>query len=110
MQLLFNRDIIYKEGGITINAVNYYMGYGYYNDIDEEDLDLHIKNPYQYRCKSWHERYSDEVNRIAKHYEKLNAENAKINTIVSIATPEEMKMYEERRNKTDCHRLHINQK
>ena len=57
------------------------MGYEYYNDLDEEDLDLHIKNPYQYRCKSWYERYSDEVNRIAKHYEKLNAENAKTNNI-----------------------------
>ena len=86
------------------------MGYGYYNDLDEEDLDLHIKNPYQYRCKSWHERYSDEVNRIAKYYERLNAENAKTNTIVSIATPEEMKMYEGQRNKTDCHRRYINQK
>ena len=86
------------------------MGYGYYNDLDEEDLDLHINNLYQYRCGSWYSRYSDEVNRIAKHYEKLNAENAKTNTIVSIATPEETKMYEERRNKTDCHRLHINQK
>ena len=86
------------------------MGYEYYNDLDEEDLDLHIKNPYQYRCKSWYERYSDEVNRTAKHYEKLNAENAKTNTIVSIVTPEEMKMYEEQRNKADCHRLHINQK
>ena len=47
---------------------------------------------------------------MTEYYEKLNAENAKTNTIVSIATPEEMKMYEERRNKTDCHRLHINQK
>lgn len=44
---------------------------------------------------------------MTKYYERLNAENAKTNTIVSIATPEEMKMYEERRNKTDCHRLHI---
>lgn len=95
---------------ITINAINYYMEYGYYNDLDEEDLDLHTNNLYQYRCGSWYSRYSDEVNRIAKYYEKLNAENAKTNTIVSIVTPEEMKMYEERRNKTDCHRLHINQK
>ena len=47
---------------------------------------------------------------MTKYYERLNAENAKTNTIVSITTPEEMKMYEERRNKTDCHRLHINQK
>ena len=42
---------------------------------------------------------------MTKYYERLNAENAKTHTIVSIATPEEMKMYEERRNKTDCHRL-----
>ena len=47
---------------------------------------------------------------MTEYYEKLNAENAKINTIVSIVNPEEMKMYEERRNKTDCHRLHIKQK
>ena len=47
---------------------------------------------------------------MTKYYEHLNAENAKTNTIVSIATPEEMKTYEERRNKTDCHRLHINKK
>ena len=47
---------------------------------------------------------------MTEYYEKLNVENAKANTIVSIATPEEMKKYEERRNKTDCHRLHINQK
>ena len=47
---------------------------------------------------------------MTKYYERLNAENAKINTIVSIATPEEMKMYEERRNKTDCHRLTLVQK
>ena len=53
----------------------------------------------------WYKRYSEEVERMTKYYEKLNAENAKTNTIVSIATPEEMKMYEERRNKTDCHRL-----
>lgn len=58
----------------------------------------------------WYKRYSEEVERMTKYYERLNAENAKTNTIVSIATPEEMKMYEERRNKTDCHRLHINQK
>ena len=32
---------------------------------------------------------------MTKYYEQLNAENAKTNTIVSIATPEEMKMYEE---------------
>ena len=36
--------------------------------------------------------------------------NAQAETIIRKATPEEMKMYEERRNKTDCHRLHINQK
>ena len=65
---------------------------------------------YNARQSLWYKRYSEEVERMTKHYEKLNAENAKINTIVSIATPEEMKMYEERRNKTDCHRLHINQK
>ena len=53
----------------------------------------------------WYKRYSEEVERMTKYYEKLNADNAKTNTIVSIATPEEMKMYEERRNKTDCHRL-----
>ena len=53
----------------------------------------------------WYKRYSEEVERMTKYYERLNAENAKTNTIVSIATPEEMKMYEERRNKTDCHRL-----
>ena len=65
---------------------------------------------YNARQSLWYKRYSEEVERMTKHYEKLNAENAKTNTIVSIATPEEMKMYEERRNKTDCHRLHINQK
>ena len=83
MQLQFNRDIIYKEGGITI---------------------------YNARQSLWYERYSDKVDIMTKYYERLNAENAKTNTIVSIATPEEMKMYEERRNKTDCHRLHIKQK
>ena len=65
---------------------------------------------YNARQSLWYERYSDKVDRMTEYYEKLNAENAKTNTIVSIATPEEMKMYEERRNKTDCHRLHINQK
>lgn len=58
----------------------------------------------------WYKRYSEEVERMTKYYEHLNAENAKTNTIVSIATPEEIKIYKERRNKTDCHRLHINQK
>lgn len=53
----------------------------------------------------WYKRYSEEVERMTKYYERLNAENAKTNTIVSIATPEEMKMYEERRNKADCHKL-----
>ena len=66
---------------------------------------------YTYKRQSlWYKQYSEEVERMTKYYEHLNAENAKTNTIVSIATPEELKMYEERRNKTDCHRLHINQK
>ena len=65
---------------------------------------------YNARQSLWYKRYSEEVERMTKYYEHLNAENAKTNTIVSIATPEELKMYEERRNKTDCHRLHINQK
>ena len=65
---------------------------------------------YNARQSLWYKRYSEEVERMTKYDERLNAENAKTNTIVSIATPEEMKMYEERRNKTDCHRLHINQK
>ena len=65
---------------------------------------------YNARQSLWYKRYSEEVERMTKYYERLNTENAKTNTIVSIATPEEMKMYEERRNKTDCHRLHINQK
>ena len=65
---------------------------------------------YNARQSLWYKRYSEEVERMTKYYEHLNAENAKTNTIVSIVTPEEMKIYEERRNKTDCHRLHINQK
>ena len=65
---------------------------------------------YNARQSLWYKRYREEVERMTKYYERLNAENAKTNTIVSIATPEEMKIYEERRNKTDCHRLHINQK
>ena len=72
---------------------------------DDFEYEQRLNNPYRYRCRSWRSRYSDEVDRMTRYYEKLNAENAKTNTIVSIATPEEMKMYEERRNKTDCHRL-----
>lgn len=47
---------------------------------------------------------------MTRYYEKLNAENAKKYTIVRKATPEEIKMYEEQLNKTDCHRLTLVQK
>lgn len=42
---------------------------------------------------------------MTKYYIHLNTENAKTNTITRKATPEEIKMYEEQLNKTNCHRL-----
>lgn len=68
-------------------------------------MDLHIKNPYQYRRRSWYDRYSYEVDRMTKYYEKLNAENAKTNTIVRKATPEEIKEYTYLLNRINCHML-----
>ena len=47
---------------------------------------------------------------MTKYYEKLNAENAKTNTLVRKATPEETKMYYEILNKTNFHKLHFYQK
>ena len=60
---------------------------------------------YNARQSLWYKRYSEEVERMTKYYIHLNTENAKTNTITRKATPEEIKMYEEQLNKTDCHRL-----
>ena len=44
---------------------------------------------------------------MTKYYIRKNAQ---AETIIRKATPEEIKMYEERLNKTDCHRLTLVQK
>lgn len=43
---------------------------------------------------NWYIRYSREVYKSTLRYEKLNAENAKINTITRQATPEEKSLWE----------------
>lgn len=59
------------------------------------------------RQSLWYKRYSEEVERMTKYYIHKNAQ---AETITRKATPEEIKMYEEQLNKTDCHRLNIVQK
>ena len=59
------------------------------------------------RQSLWYKRYSEEVERMTKYYIRKNAQ---AETITRKATPEEIKMYEEQLNKTDCHRLTLVQK
>ena len=62
---------------------------------------------YNTKQSLWYKRYSEEVERMTKYYIHKNAQTK---TIVRKATPEEIKMYEEQLNKTDCHRLTLVQK
>ena len=62
---------------------------------------------YNARQSLWYKRYSEEVERMTKYYIRKNAQ---AETITRKATPEEIKMYEEHLNKTDCHRLTLIQK
>ena len=62
---------------------------------------------YNARQSLWYKRYSEEVERMTKYYIRKNAQ---AETITRKATPEEIKMYEEQLNKTDCHRLTLVQK
>ena len=59
------------------------------------------------RQSLWYKRYSEEVERMTKYYIHKNAQ---AETIIRKVTPEEIKMYEEQLNKTDCHRLTLVQK
>ena len=59
------------------------------------------------RQSLWYKRYSEEVERMTKYYIRKNAQ---AETVTRKATPEEIKMYEEQLNKTDCHRLALAQK
>ena len=59
---------------------------------------------YNARQSLWYKRYSEEVERMTKYYIHKNAQ---AETITRKATPEEIKMYEEQLNKTDCHRLKL---
>ncbi len=45
--------------------------------------------------RNWYIRYSREVYKSTLRYEKLNAENAKINTITRQATLEEKSLWEQ---------------